>query len=295
MDEGRRAQRAPRQLSGRGVSYWTDGKGDDRIVYVTIGYRLVELNAHTGQPVKGFGQDGVVDLKQGVVIGKDKQIDLEAGEIGLHSTPPPWSATWSSSVPRWRKALATATAPTPRVWFALSTRRPASSSGASTPFRIRANRATKPGKTARGNGPATPACGRRSRWIRHSALVYLPVESPTIDTYGGNRPGNDLYAESLVAVDLKTGTQKWHFQLVHHPIWDHDISSAPLLIDATIDGKPRKLVAQPTKQSYLYVFDRITGQPIWPMPEKAGSADGCAGREDFAHAADSEQAASVLP
>ena len=98
-------------------------------------------------------------------------------------------------------------------------------------------------------------------------LVYLPVESPTIDTYGGNRPGNDLYAESLVAVDLKTGVKKWHFQLVHHPIWDHDISSAPLLIDATIDGKPRKLVAQPTKQSYLYVFDRITGEPIWPMPE----------------------------
>src|SRR5262249_39384322 len=74
---------------------------------------------------------------------------------------------------------------------------------------------------------------------------------------------------SLVAVDLKTGVRKWHFQLVHHPIWDHDISSAPLLIDAVIDGRPRKLVAQPTKQSFLYVFDRITGQPIWPMPETA--------------------------
>ena len=98
-------------------------------------------------------------------------------------------------------------------------------------------------------------------------MVYLPVESPTIDTYGGNRPGNDLYAESLVAVDLKTGVRKWHFQLVHHPIWDHDISAAPLLIDAVIDGRPRKLVAQPTKQAFLYVFDRITGQPIWPMPE----------------------------
>ncbi len=98
-------------------------------------------------------------------------------------------------------------------------------------------------------------------------LVYLPVESPTIDTYGGNRPGNNLFAETLVAVDLKTGVRKWHFQLVHHPIWDHDISSAPLLVDAVIDGRPRKLVAQPTKQAYLYVFDRITGQPIWPMPE----------------------------
>jgi quinoprotein glucose dehydrogenase len=76
-----------------------------------------------------------------------------------------------------------------------------------------------------------------------------------------------VFAESLVAIDLKTGVRKWRFQLVHHPIWDHDISSAPLLIDATVKGRARKLVAQPTKQSYLYVFDRITGEPIWPIAE----------------------------
>jgi quinoprotein glucose dehydrogenase len=98
-------------------------------------------------------------------------------------------------------------------------------------------------------------------------LVYLPVESPSSDYYGGKRPGNNLYGESLVCVDLKTGQKKWHFQLVHHPIWDHDISSAPILLDVTIDGRPRKLVAQPTKQSFLYVFDRVTGQPIWPIVE----------------------------
>jgi quinoprotein glucose dehydrogenase len=101
-----------------------------------------------------------------------------------------------------------------------------------------------------------------------AGLAYLPVETPTIDEYGGNRPGNNLFAESLVAVDLKTGVRKWHFQLVHHPLWDMDISSAPLLIDATIDGKPRKLVCQPTKQGWLYTFDRITGEPIWPIVEK---------------------------
>ena len=87
MDEGKRALRSPRALSGRGLSYWTDGKGDERIVYVTIGYRLVELNAKTGQPVASFGKGGVVDLKEGVVYGKDKQIEMEGGEIGLHSTP----------------------------------------------------------------------------------------------------------------------------------------------------------------------------------------------------------------
>jgi quinoprotein glucose dehydrogenase len=100
-------------------------------------------------------------------------------------------------------------------------------------------------------------------------MVYLPVETPTIDEYGGNRPGNNLFAESLVAVDLKTGIRKWHFQMVHHGLWDHDNSSASLLIDANIDGQPRKLVAQPSKQGWLYVFDRITGQPIWPIPEVA--------------------------
>src|SRR5690348_13584554 len=85
--EGARAVNAPRQLSGRGLSYWTDGKGDDRVIYVTTGYRLVALNAKTGVPVPGFGQNGVVDMKLGAVVGKGQQIDLESGEIGLHSTP----------------------------------------------------------------------------------------------------------------------------------------------------------------------------------------------------------------
>ena len=99
-------------------------------------------------------------------------------------------------------------------------------------------------------------------------LVYLPVETPSSDYYGGHRPGNNLFAESLVCVDLKTGQRKWHFQFVHHPIWNFDMSSAPLLADVTVDGKPRKVVAVPSKQSWLYVFDRVTGEPIWPIEEK---------------------------
>src|SRR5262249_22689937 len=87
LREGKRAAVAPRQLSGRGVSYWTDGRGDDRVVFVTTGYRLVELNAKTGQPVQSFGRNGVVDLKEGVVFGTNQQIDMESGEIGVHSTP----------------------------------------------------------------------------------------------------------------------------------------------------------------------------------------------------------------
>src|SRR5207253_2457517 len=99
-------------------------------------------------------------------------------------------------------------------------------------------------------------------------LVYLPVESPTSDFYGGHRPGNNLFGETLVCVDLKTGERKWHFQLVHHPLWDMDISSAPILADITVEGKPVKAVAQPTKQGFLYVFDRVTGAPVWPVEER---------------------------
>jgi hypothetical protein len=100
-------------------------------------------------------------------------------------------------------------------------------------------------------------------------LVYLPVEDPTSDYYGGKRPGANLFGESLVCVDLATGKRKWHFQFAHHPIWDHDISSAPIMADVVVDGRPRKVVAVPTKQAWLFVFDRVTGDPIWPIEEKS--------------------------
>jgi quinoprotein glucose dehydrogenase len=108
-------------------------------------------------------------------------------------------------------------------------------------------------------------------------LVYLPVEAPTGDFYGGHRPGNNLFGESLVCVDLKTGRRKWHFQLVHHPLWDMDISSAPILADITVNGRAVKAVAQPSKQGFLYMFDRVTGRPIWPIeetPVEVGSVPG---------------------
>ena len=98
--------------------------------------------------------------------------------------------------------------------------------------------------------------------------VYLPVELPTGDYYGGHRPGANLFGESVVAVDLTTGKKKWHYQLVHHGIWDFDIPCAPILIDITVNGRAIKALAQPTKQSFLYVFDRITGQPVWPIEER---------------------------
>jgi quinoprotein glucose dehydrogenase len=100
-------------------------------------------------------------------------------------------------------------------------------------------------------------------------ILYMGVELPTGDYYGGHRPGNNLYGESLVALDLQTGKRRWHYQLVHHGIWDMDVPCAPMLVDVTLNGKVIKAVAQPTKQAFLYVFDRVTGQPIWPIEERA--------------------------
>jgi quinoprotein glucose dehydrogenase len=268
LDEGERATRwAPRQLSGRGLSYWTDGKGDDRIIYVTTGYRLVELNAKTGQPIESFGQKGMVDLKVGVLIGKDKQIDLEKGEIGLHSTPLIVNDTVivGSS-----------------MFEGLGYRYSINAKGLVRAFNVRTGKQIwrfdtipKPGEVGNNtweNG-SWEWTGNVGVWTQITAdpelgIVYLPVETPTIDEYGGNRLGDNLFAEALVAVDLKNGKRLWHFQFVHHPLWDHDISAAPLLIDARINGQARKLVSVPTKQGWLYTFDRVTGKPIWPMPEK---------------------------
>ncbi len=268
LREGNRAAIAPRQLSGRGVSYWTDGKGDDRVVFVTTGYRLVELNAKTGQPIQSFAKNGMVDLKEGAVTGTGQQIDLENGEIGLHATPLVVKdvVIVGSS---FKEGMTVVTKNNTK--------------GLVRAFDVKSgkllwtfNTIPRPGEfgneTWENGSWATN--GNTGVWTQMTVdeelgLVYLPVESPTSDYYGGERPGNNLFGESLVCVDLKTGKRKWHFQFVHHPIWDHDMSSAPILADIMVDGKAIKAVAVPSKQAILYVFDRVTGQPVWPIEEKA--------------------------
>src|SRR5580658_833049 len=265
--EGKRAAIAPRQLSGRGVSYWTDGKGDDRIVFVTTGYRLIELNAHTGMPIPGFGKDGMVDLKVGMVTGTGKQIDLETGEAGLHSTPLVVKDTvivGSSFKEGMTVVTHNNTKGVVRAFDAKTGK-----------LLWTFNTIPRPGEfgneTWDNNSWATN--GNTGVWTQMTVdeelgLVYLPVESPTSDFYGGERPGNNLFGESLVCVDLKTGKRKWHFQIVHHPIWDYDLSSAPILADINVGGKAIKAVALPSKEAFLYVFDRVTGEPVWPIEER---------------------------
>ena len=98
--------------------------------------------------------------------------------------------------------------------------------------------------------------------------VYIPVEAPTGDQYGGQRPGNNLFSSSLVCLDIKTGKRIWHYQLVHHDIWDYDPPTAPILADITVDGRRIKAVVQLTKTAFAYVFDRTNGQPVWPIEER---------------------------
>ena len=273
MDEGLRAAVAPRQLSGRGVSYWTDGNGDERILYITTGYRLVQLDAHTGRPIESFGDHGMVDLKVGAYAGvighpgEYKQIDLVTGEIGLHTTP-----TVVNNVVIVGSSFKEGAQPLEMN----------NTKGIVRAFDV------KTGKLlwTFHNIPQKGEFGYDS-WKNNSAdfngntgvwtgitvdpelnSVYLPVEDPTNDYYGGARPGDNLFGDSLVCVDLTTGKMKWYYQIVHHPIWDYDLSSPPLLANINVNGKAIKAVALPSKQDFLYVFDRVTGKPIWPIVEK---------------------------
>jgi quinoprotein glucose dehydrogenase len=190
-------------------------------VLVTIGYRLVELNAKTGQPVPGFGKNGIVDLKEGVIIGKDTQIDLDRGEIGLRST---------ATVVNDMIIVGSSMAEGLGCRYSTNAKGLVRAFDAKTGRQIwRFNTIPYPGEFGNDtwDKESWSWTGNNGVWTQitvdpDAGLVYLPVESPTIDTYGGNRPANNLFAETLVAVDLKTGVRKWHFQLVHHPIWDHD-------------------------------------------------------------------------
>ncbi|HEY4362885.1 MAG TPA: PQQ-binding-like beta-propeller repeat protein [Bryobacteraceae bacterium] len=262
-NEGKRGDVAPRKLSGRGLGYWTDGR-EERILYVTPGYRLVALNAKTGAVVANFGKAGVVDLKD----DDDQVIDPMSAEIGLHSAPiiakdvviigaahkPGGVPTSKTNVKGYVRGFDVRTGK--RLWTFHTIPKPG-----------------EPGLETWQND-SWSYTGNTGSWGQMSVdedlnTVYIGVELPTGDYYGGHRPGNNLFGESLVAADLRTGKVKWYYQYVHHGIWDMDNPCPPILADITINGRTVKAVAQPTKQAFLYVLNRETGQPIWPIVEKS--------------------------
>ena len=261
-DEGARSAASPRQLSGRGLAYWNDGK-EERILYVTSGYRLIALDARTGNPIASFGRGGAVDLKADL----DPAMDLTNAPIGLHATP-----IVAGNVVIVGAAFETGANPKSRR----------NVKGAVRGFDVRTGKRLwmfktipEPGEVGHETweNDSWAYTGNTGVWAQISVdeelgMAYLPVELPTHDYYGGARPGNGLFGESLVAIDFRTGERKWHYQLVHHGLWDMDIPCAPILVDIRVNGRTIKAVAQPSKQAFLYVFDRVTGQPIWPIEER---------------------------
>jgi quinoprotein glucose dehydrogenase len=264
-DEGVRGQNAARSGAGRGVTYWSSADGSDqRIIYVTPGYRMIALNAKTGVPIATFGKGGVVDLK----LENDQQLDLVTADLGLNATPlvagdvvvVGAAQRFSGSPPTMNNAK-----------------------GYVRGFDVRTGRrlwifhtVPKPGEFGFDTWEDNSALrnGNTGAWAQLSAdlelgLVYVPVEMPTGDYYGGNRPGNTLFDESLIALDIKTGKRKWHYQTIHHGVWDYDLPCAPILFDITSNGRRIKALAQPTKQAFLFVLNRETGVPIWPIEERA--------------------------
>jgi len=261
-NEGARGAAAPRQLSGRGLSYWTDGR-EERIIYVTPGYRMFALNAKTGNTIPTFGVNGVVDLKD----GDDQQIDPLSPDIGLHSAPiiakdvivvgaahkPGGVPKSKTNVKGYVRGFDARTGK--RLWIFHTIPRQ---------NEVGFNTWEQDSWSYTGN---TGSWGQASV-DEDLGMVYIGVELPTGDYYGGHRPGANLFGESIVALDLKTGARKWHYQYVHHGIWDMDNPCAPILTNITVNGRMVRAVSQPTKQAFLYVLNRETGQPIWPIEER---------------------------
>ena len=263
LDEEERGENAPRRRSGRGLAY-RDSGGAGEIFYVTPGYQLIGLDAATGQRLASFGIDGIVDLKQNM----DQEIDLVTGEVGLHAAPLvvgdtilvgaahlPGSAPRSmANVKGYVRGFDADTGA--RKWI-FHTIPDADEFGNDTwlneSWRYTGNTGVW------GQMTVDPELG----------IAYFATEMPTNDYYGGHRHGDNLYSDSLVAVDIETGDRLWYYQFIHHDVWDWDLPCAPILVDITVDGRAIKAVAQPSKQTWLYVFDRITGEPVWPIEERA--------------------------
>src|SRR5688572_12963279 len=306
LDEGIRWQKAPRQFAGRGLAYWTDGT-NERVIVVTPGYHMAVLDAKTGLPDPKFGKNGVIDLMEGlgfkmVPLAVDDPGSLVISDTAQYREAKPgekWDAEkgiGADGTVGIDPKMGQIAASSPAIMVGDVIVVGSSHIHGYYPIRLRNlpgwirgfdirtgkqlwkfNLVPLPGEFGadtwkNGSAPGTPGVGKNDAWAPYSAdpelgLVYIPVGMPLSDEYGGHRPGDNLYGNSIVAIDAKTGQRRWHFQMVHHDIWDYDTPMAPNLLDVTVNGRLRKAVAQTTKQGWVYTFDRATGEPLWPMVE----------------------------
>ena len=306
LDEGIRWQKAPRQFAGRGLAYWTDGR-EERVVVVTPGYHMASLDARTGRPDPRFGKSGVVDLMEGLGLPLVPLAVDDSGSLIISDAAPARRAKPGETWDPVTRTGADGTIGIDPALGQIANSSPAiivndviivgnSAIHGYYPIRVRNipgyirgfdvrtgkqlwtfNLVPQPGEFGaetwkNGSKIGTEGVGKNDAWATYSAdaelgLVYIPVGMPLMDEYGGHRPGDNLFGNSVVALDVKTGKRKWHFQMVHHDIWDYDTPMAPNLLDVSVDGRPRKVLAQTTKQGWMYVFDRATGEPVWPIVE----------------------------
>ena len=262
---------APAPWVHRGVAYW-EGDGGGRIVWGTGDGFLIAVDAKTGVPAADFGDNGRVDLTAGLprtsrverdhlnllhlssqsaplVVGDTIIVGSSINDFPLRKEMPPgFARAYDARTGRNR-------------WNFHNIPQSADEFGVDTWL-----------------DESWRYSGNANSWANMSAdpelgYGYLPTSTPTSDYYGGHRIGDNLFAESLICVDLETGERVWHFQMVHHGVWDYDNPTAPNLLDVTVDGRRVKAVAQVTKQGFVYAFDRVTGEPLWPIEERPVAID----------------------
>ncbi len=259
-----------RGSSSRGVAYWRGRDGDDARVIAVVGSTLVALNARTGARYPDFGVDGEVDLTQGYDIRTVTEFGWRSAPLVVNDV-----VIVGSAIPDIINDEMLARKEMPpgdvrgfdvrtgeQLWIFHTVPQEGEVGNETWLTRTDEDRAS------------WEYTGNTNMWAWPSAdeelgYVYLPLSTPTNDYYGGHRPGNNLFAESLVCLDARTGERIWHFQAVHHGVWDYDFPAAPNLVDITVDGRDIKAIAIVSKQGFTYVFDRVTGEPVWPIEERS--------------------------
>ena len=262
----------------RGINYWESNDRSDRRLIFGVGATLREIDARTGNAITSFGDNGRVNMR----VGDLRPLGGPSGTAGrvfenLFLTGSVTGETYGSP-PGDLRAFDVITGKL--VWTF--------------------HTIPHPGEFGYDTWPegAYKWAGGVNTWGEISidkarGIAYFPLGSPTHDSYGGDRPGNNLFGNSLVALDARTGKRLWHFQTVHHDIWDYDLTTGPKLLTVRHNGKPVDIVAQATKTGFVFVFDRVTGAPLWPIEERPVPPSDVRGEQTVADAALPHQAAAL--